>query len=74
MSRFTDAVEKVRSLPEDRQELAAEILMNLVSGEAFDIALDAEQVAEIGLAKSEAEAGDFATDEAVSALWNKHIG
>lgn len=72
MSRFNDAVEKVRALPEDRQELAAELLLNLVSGDAFDVSLDQEQLKEVRQALREADAGDFASDEQVAELWKKH--
>ena len=69
MNKLTSAIDMVRDLPEERQELAAELLMNLVSGKAFPVGLDDDQLAEVELAKREAEAGDFATDEEVSAVW-----
>jgi hypothetical protein len=72
MTRFTDAVEKVRALPEERQELAAELLFNLVSGDAFDVELDSGQIAEVEQAKAEADAGNLASEADVDALWKKH--
>lgn len=72
MSRFSDAVEKVRALPPERQELAAELLLNLVSGDAFEASLSDEQLAEVELAKAEADAGDFATGDEMAAIWAKH--
>lgn len=57
MTRFAEAVELVRALPPERQELAAELLLNLVAGDAFDIGLDEAQLAEVEQAKLEADAG-----------------
>jgi hypothetical protein len=74
MNKLADAMKLVRDLPEDRQDLAAEILLNLVSGDAFPIGLNDEQLAEIELAKREADSGDFATDAEVEAVWKKHRG
>lgn len=74
MNKLTNAIELVRDLPEDRQELAAELLLNLVSGDAFPVTLDDAQLAEIEQAKREADAGDFATDEEVESVWKKHRG
>jgi len=74
MTKLASAIEMIRDMPEDRQDLAADLLLNLVSGEAFPIEPDAAHLAEIELAKSEADAGDFASDDDVSALWKKHRG
>jgi hypothetical protein len=72
MNKLATAIDLVRSLPEERQELAAELLLNLVSQDAFPVGLDADQLAEVELAKAEADAGDFALDADVDAVWKKH--
>ncbi len=72
MSKLSAAIDQVRHLSESRQELAAELLLNLVSGEAFPVGLDDDHLAEIELAKREADAGDFASDAEVAAVWKKH--
>ena len=74
MNKLTNAIELVRDLPEDRQELAAELLLNLVSGDAFPITVDDAQLAEIEQAKREADAGDFATDGEIESVWKKYRG
>lgn len=74
MEKLSAAIDQVRDLPESRQELAAELLLNLVSGDAFPVGLDDSQLAQIELARQEADAGDFASDAEVAAVWKKHRG
>jgi hypothetical protein len=64
--QLNDAIERVKSLPDDRQREAAEILLDFVEDQNRDVLLTQEQIAEI-----ERRLGDdepFASDEEVRAV------
>jgi hypothetical protein len=64
--QFNDAIERVKSLPDDRQREAAEILLDFVEDQNRDVLLTQEQIAEI-----ERRLGDdepFASDEEARAV------
>jgi hypothetical protein len=64
--QLNDAIERVKSLPDDRQREAAEILLDFVEDQNIDVLLTQEQIAEI-----ERRLGDdepFASDEEVRAV------
>jgi hypothetical protein len=45
--QLNDAIERVKSLPDDRQREAAEILLDFVEDQNRDVLLTQEQIAEI---------------------------
>ncbi len=66
-----DAIEKAKSLPADRQELAAELLEQLSGADAIYALTDAERLAvREGLA--ELDRGERASDAAVRAVYDKY--
>ena len=66
-----DAIEKVKGLPADRQELAAELLEQLSGAEAIYPLTDAERLAvREGLA--ELDRGERASDAAVRAVFDTY--
>ena len=66
-----DAIEKVKALPADRQELAAKLLEQLSGAEAIYSLTDAERSAvREGLA--ELDRGERASDAAVCAVFDKY--
>ena len=64
------AIAKVRTLPEDKQRLAAELLEELAASEQLYVLSNSEREA-LRPALSRAQNGEFASDEAVEALWQK---
>jgi hypothetical protein len=63
-------IEAVRALPDDRQDLAGELLLNLANQEP-QYQLTPQQIADVRLAIAEAHRGDFATDEEMAETWKK---
>ena len=67
-----EAFRKASELPEDRQDFIGRMLLRVVGeGGAFSKLTD-EQVAEVRSSLALAEAGEFASDEAVKELYEKH--
>jgi hypothetical protein len=64
--QLNDAIERVKSLPDDRQREAAEILLDFVEDQNRDVLLTQEQVAEIERRLCDDE--PFASDEEVRAV------
>jgi ABC-type nitrate/sulfonate/bicarbonate transport system substrate-binding protein len=64
------AIQKVRALPEEKQQLAAELLEELAAVEEPYILSDAERAILVP-ALEQAKRGEFATDEEMAALWRK---
>jgi hypothetical protein len=63
-------IEAVRALPEDRQDMAGELLLSLAaSGPQYR--LTAEQLDDVRLAMSEADRGDYASDQDMAETWKK---
>jgi len=63
------AISRIRELPEDRQDELAEMLLDCA--DQPKVILTPEQIAEVELAIQEADAGKFATDEEMAALWKR---
>ncbi|MCY3761269.1 MAG: hypothetical protein OXH50_08450 [Gemmatimonadetes bacterium] len=67
-----EAFRKASELPEERQDFIGRMLLLVVSeGGAFSKLTD-EQIAEVRRSLVEAEAGEFASDQAVRELYEKH--
>ena len=64
-----EAVAKVRKLPPDRQQEAAELLMELANEDASDFRLSEEQLAEVR--RRLAEPPDYATDAEVKEVFDR---
>ena len=67
-----EAFRKASELPEDRQDFIGRMLLQVVSGGGVFSRLTDEQVAEVRRSLAQAEAGVFASDEAVKELYEKH--
>jgi hypothetical protein len=63
---LNEAIERVKTLPDDRQREAAEILLDFVEDQDRDVHLTQEQIAEIERRLSDDEG--FASDEEVRAV------
>jgi hypothetical protein len=64
-----EAVAKVRQLPQDRQDEAAEMLLAMASQEAEERRLSPEQIAD--LEERLASPPDYATDAEVAAVFRR---
>ena len=62
--------EAVRTLSEERQDIAGELLLALASQHRTAL-LSLEQIGDVKLALAEADRGEFATDADIAALWKK---
>ena len=60
-------IEAARTLPDDRQTAAGELLIAV----ATRYELSPEQIAEVNLAMADATRGEFASPEQVAAFWEK---
>ena len=67
-----EAFRKASELPEDRQDFIGRMLLRVVSEGGTFSRLTDEQVAEVRSSLALAEAGEFASDEAVKELYEKH--
>jgi predicted transcriptional regulator len=73
MTRLLEqAVEKLRILPDAMQDELAHMLLQLAGVDQPIISLTAEEEAALDESLAEAERGEFAADEEISALWAKH--
>jgi hypothetical protein len=73
MTRLLEqAIETVRVLPDDVQDDLARMLLQLAGVEQPPYELTPEEAADIDASLTEAERGDFATDEEIRAMWAKH--
>ncbi len=68
-----DVIERVRQWPEDRQDEAAHVLLDLEAQQVSRIRLSAEQVQEVERIQRSVREGAaaFATDEQMAAFWKK---
>jgi hypothetical protein len=64
------AIAKVRALPEEKQQLAAELLEEVAAVEEPYVLSEAEKAILLP-ALERANRGEFASDESVAALWKK---
>lgn len=60
------------ALPDEMQDELARILLQLAGVEQPSYELTPEEEADIDASLTEAERGEFATDEEVRAIWAKH--
>ncbi len=67
-----EAFRKASELPEDRQDLIGRMLLQVVTEGGAAYELSDEQVAAVKRSLEGAEAGEFASDEAVEAVYTKH--
>ena len=67
-----EAFRKASELPEDRQDFIGRMLLRVVGEGGTFSRLTDEQVAEVRSSLALAEAGEFASDEAVKELYEKH--
>ena len=65
--QLEEAIERVKALPDDRQQEAAFILLGLLDQENPDLYLSPEQIAEIERCMSDDE--PFASDEEVRSVF-----
>jgi hypothetical protein len=61
----------VRSLSDEQQDHAGELLLALAEQNRGGHRLSPEQVADVKLAIAEADRGDFASDGEMAAFWKK---
>lgn len=68
-----DVIERVQQWPEERQEQAASVLLDLEAQQTNRVGLSAEQVAEVERIQRQVRDGTaaFATDEQMAAFWKK---
>lgn len=71
MTKLLDkGIEAVRGLSPDRQDMAGELLLSLAKSET-QYRLTPEQIADVKLAIAEADRGEFASDQEMTATWQK---
>jgi hypothetical protein len=70
--RLEQGIEAVRRLPDDRQDMAGELLLAIAEEDGVRYRLTPEQIEEVKLAIAEADRGEFATDEEMAELWKKY--
>jgi len=68
-----DVIDRVRTWPEDRQDDAARLLLDLEAQQNNTYRLTPEQVKEVAEIREQLRDGKmrFATDEEMAALWKK---
>jgi hypothetical protein len=66
--RLEDAIARLKSQPDERQQEAAEILFDFLEEEGAEVRLSPEQIAEI---ERRLEEDDVATDEEVKAFFER---
>jgi hypothetical protein len=68
-----DVIDRVRCWPEQRQDQAAQVLLDLEAQQKNRYRLTAEQVREVERIQQKVRAGTatFATDEEMAAFWKK---
>jgi hypothetical protein len=63
-------IEAIRALPDDRQDMAGELLLNIAKNEP-QYRLTPEHVEDLKLAMAEADQAEFATDQDMAEVWKK---
>ena len=71
--RLQDVIERVRQWPDDRQDQAADLLLDLEAQQTSRYRLTPEQVREVQRIQKKVRDGtaEFATDEQMAAFWKK---
>ncbi len=72
MSIVDHAIQRLRSLPREKQDEFARLLLRLTGEEQPHYQLTSEEEVDLDQADAEIERGEFATDEEVRAVWAKH--
>jgi hypothetical protein len=67
MTKFERAIAKLQSMPVERRELMLDAILGLDNKPEYK--LTDEQLADLDLSIKEADAGIFASDEEMAALW-----
>jgi hypothetical protein len=67
--RLSEAIVRLRALPDDRQHEIADLLIAVLGHETMGAVLTSEQVAEI---EARLESDDVATDEEVTAFFERY--
>jgi predicted transcriptional regulator len=63
-------IEAVRELPDERQDMAGEILLTLAAATSR-YELTPEQIEDLKIGLAQADRGEFASDEDVARMWEK---
>ena len=66
------AIEIVRALPSDTQDDLARMLLQFAGVDQQEIELPADEAASFDESISQAERGEFASDEQIKSIWAKH--
>lgn len=66
---LAEVLRKVAELPDERQDDAAHVLLQMLQNDATGYWLTDDQLAEVELAKREVDQGKFASDQEMKALW-----
>lgn len=66
------AIEAARDLPPEAQDDIARVLLQLVGADDEPVPLTPEEQAALAASMAAAKRGEFATDEEVRAVWDKH--
>ena len=70
--RLEDAIAKVRELPVERQDEAAEILLSLAAQSDAPVRLDDDTRAAVRLGLQQARRGEFVSDEDMAHFFKRH--
>jgi hypothetical protein len=66
------AVQTLRGLSPETQDALARILLQLAGDDPTIVWLNADEEASFKISFSQAERGEFATDDEIRAIWAKH--
>jgi predicted transcriptional regulator len=69
---FEQAVQAVRGLPPEMQDELGRMLLQLAGTDQPLLQLSAEEEASLAESLTQADRGEFATDEQIRAIWAKH--
>jgi hypothetical protein len=71
--RFEEAVERVKELPDEDQDLAAELLLMVANADSSQYRLSAAQVEEVKRIQQAVREGTatFVSDDDMAAFWKK---
>jgi predicted transcriptional regulator len=69
--QITEVLERVRTWPQQRQQDAARILLEMEQQDATPFRLTSEQAEDVGIGLAEADRGIFATDNEINNIWSK---
>jgi predicted transcriptional regulator len=67
-----EAIEKIREMPEADQDLAAEVLLNIIAKKHEPVPLDEETRTAVRRGIEQADRGQFVSDEKMAAFFTRH--